>query len=310
MAISHWADPERRSAYQAAYAASLSLWPTRYEERYLETPFGTTHVVASGNGPGEAIVLLHAASLGATQWYPQASGLAAEHPIFAVDIMGDIGLSTQIRPIHTRVDASEWLTGVLDRLGLEHPILIGSSFGGFLSTNLAVDRPHRVGGLVLLAPAATLKPFRLVANLMIRSGSLVPMPFTVKPGLRGMMDGDLPDERIVHQMEVGVAGFRYDRRGIYPSEIPDTELSSIGCPILVILGDHEKIYDPRAAVVRTRRLIPNAEIELIPGAGHLPGLQVPDIVNRRIRRFLEARYPTRVPATGPADEPILAGVIA
>ena len=37
-----------------------------------------------------------------------------------------------------------------------------------------------------------------------------------------MMGGGLPDERIVHQMEIGVAGFPCSQAGIYPIEIPDT----------------------------------------------------------------------------------------
>ena len=45
-----------------------------------------------------------------------------------------------------------------------------------------------------------------------------------------MMGGTLPDERIVRQMEAGIAGFRYDHKGIFPSELSDADLSSIACP--------------------------------------------------------------------------------
>ena len=87
-----------------------------------------------------------------------------------------------------------------------------------------------------------------------------------------MMEGRLPDPRIVRQMEVGVRGFRYDRRGIYPCALDDDELAAIGCPALVLLGDREKIYDPAAAAERARRLLPAAEVSVIPGVGHLLGM--------------------------------------
>jgi pimeloyl-ACP methyl ester carboxylesterase len=307
MSISHWATPDARATYERAYASALELWPIPHESRMVATPFGSTHVVVSGAVAGHPVVLIHAASLGAPQWYLQAAALGATRRLYALDIMGDIGLSTQARPIHTRAEAADWLTGVLDALGLERPLLVGSSFGGFHSTNLAVARPDRVGGLVLLAPAATIKPFKLVANLMIRSGSLVPMPFTVKPGLRGMMGGGLPDARIVRLMETGVRAFRYDRRGIYPSEIPDADLARIACPTLVVVGDRERIYDPQAAIARAQRLIPCVETELMPGAGHLPGMQFPDAVNRRIEAFLDARLPAPARRVA-APEPVLVGV--
>jgi pimeloyl-ACP methyl ester carboxylesterase len=306
MAISHWASPAARAAYERVYTSALGLWPIPFESRFVATRFGPTHVVVSGRPDGDPAVLIHAASLGAPQWYFQAAALGATRRLYAIDIMGDIGLSTQARPIHTRAEAADWLTGVLDGLGLERPLLVGSSFGGFQSTNLAVARPDRVGGLVLLAPAATIKPFKLLANLMIRSGSLVPMPFTVKPGLRGMMGGALPDARIVRLMETGVRGFRYDRRGIYPSEIPDADLARIACPTLVVVGDRERIYDPRAAIARAERLIPGVETEVLRGAGHLPGMQFPDAVNRLIEAFLDTRLPA-VGARVAAPEPALVG---
>jgi pimeloyl-ACP methyl ester carboxylesterase len=286
MGISHWATQASRDAYEAAYHASRELWRIPTESLEVATPFGATQVVVAGEPNGQPIVLVHAGGLSGTQWYPQAAALGAVYRLYAVDIMGDIGLSTQTRKIHSRAEAAAWLNAVLDGLGFDQAIFVGSSFGGFQSTNLAVHYPDRVEALVLLAPAATLKPFKLLPNLMIRSGSLVPMPFTVRPGLRGMMQGGLPDEVFVHQMEVGVAGFRYDIAGIYPSEIPDDELADVRCPTLVLVGDKEMIYDAREATTRALRLIPRIDAQVIPGVGHLLGMQQPDLVNTRILAFL------------------------
>ena len=143
--------------------------------------------------------------------------------------------------------------------------------------------------LVLLAPAATLQPFSPLAKLFIRIGSLVPIPWTVRPGLRGMMGGKLPDELLVRQMELGVAGFRYDRSGIFPTQIPDEELEALRCPTLVLLGEHEKIYDPWAAAARARQRIRGVEAEVLPGLGHLPGMERPDLVTPRVAAFLKRR---------------------
>lgn len=286
MGISHWASPKRRAACMAAYNASLELWPIPFEHRQVSTEFGSVHAVVSGNPTGDPIVLLHAASLTATQWYPQASSLGATYRLYALDILGDIGLSSATTEIRRREDAAAWLVAALDALGLERPIFVGSSFGGFYSTTLAVLRPERVRALVLLAPSATIRPFKLLANLAIRSGSLLPMPGTVKPGLRGMTQGELPDARIVRQMEVGVAGFRYDRRGLYPGEIPDRELAAIRCPTLLLVGSKEMIYQPDAAISRARKLIPNVETGVGPGLGHLLGLQRPELVDPPVIDFL------------------------
>jgi pimeloyl-ACP methyl ester carboxylesterase len=316
MSISHWASARAADAYRAAYADSLRLWPIPYRTRCVETSFGRTHVVESGQEDGEPIVLIHAASLSATQWYLQAAELGRDHRLLAIDILGDIGLSEQAAPMRTRSEAAGWLAATLDGLGIERARFVGSSFGGFLSANLAALRPGRVGALVLLAPAATLRPFKLAANLMIRAGSLLPLPMTVKPGLRGMMQGALPDPSIVRQMEAGVRGFRYDRRGIYPTELPDADLASITCPTLVLLGDREMIYDAERAADRAWRLLPDREVAVIPGVGHLLGMQDPVRVNAWIRAFLRAKAPpargvasATVPAVADAvGAPVAAGV--
>ena len=151
MGLSHWKDAGARAAYERAYAASLELWPIPFESRFVRTPFGDTHVIVAGEPDGEPVVMLHAASLSAVQWYLQAEVLGRTHRLFAVDLMGDIGLSRQRAEVHTRAQAAEWLAGVLDGLELANAALVGSSFGGFHAVNLAVARPDRVRSLALLA---------------------------------------------------------------------------------------------------------------------------------------------------------------
>lgn len=286
MSISHWKSEATRAAFEQAYGEALGLWPLPCASRHVETRFGATHVIVSGAEGGPPLVLVHAAGTTATLWHRQAAHLGAAHRLYALDILGDIGLSTQALPMRTRAEAAAWLLDLLDGLGLGQAALLGSSFGGFLSANLAVACPERVSALALLAPAATVQPFRVLADLGIRLGSLLPMPFTVAPALRGMLGGELPDERFVRMMEAGVRGFRYDKEGIYPSELPDEELASLRCPTLLLLGSEEVIYDPARAIERARRLIPFVEAEIYPGLGHLLGVQRADLIDGKILDFL------------------------
>ena len=59
-------------------------------------------------------------------------------------------------------------------------------------------------------------------------------------------------------MQIGVAGFRYDRAGIFPSPVPDRELAGLACRTLVLLGDREMMYDPDEAARTRRRSSPTA----------------------------------------------------
>jgi pimeloyl-ACP methyl ester carboxylesterase len=66
----------------------------------------------------------------------------------------------------------------------------------------------------------------------------------------------------------------------------DAELSHLPMPVLLLVGDQEMICDPRASVDRVRRLIPNAEAEIVPGAGHGLCLEQAERVNARLLEFL------------------------
>jgi pimeloyl-ACP methyl ester carboxylesterase len=92
---------------------------------------------------------------------------------------------------------------------------------------------------------------------------------------------------IVGHMEAGVAGFRYDRRWIFPSEIPDAELASVSRPTQLLLGSREMIYDADAAAERARSLI-TGPADVVPDLWHLLGMQNPVVVNPRILQFLRS----------------------
>jgi pimeloyl-ACP methyl ester carboxylesterase len=56
-------------------------------------------------------------------------------------------------------------------------------------------------------------------------------------------------------------------------------------PVLVLIGDKERVLDPVRAVERARRRVPGVEAEIIPGAGHALPIDQPEIVNARLLEF-------------------------
>ena len=57
--ISVFRTPESKAGFYAAYEAMLKRWPVPYEELYIPTRFGETHVIASGSQGAPALVLFH-----------------------------------------------------------------------------------------------------------------------------------------------------------------------------------------------------------------------------------------------------------
>jgi len=76
---------------------------------------------------------------------------------YALDIMGDAGLSLNRREISKPEGLARWLDEALTVLVPEGPVsLMGISYGGWLAGQCALRFPGRLRDLVLLAPAGIL----------------------------------------------------------------------------------------------------------------------------------------------------------
>jgi len=277
--------PEGQARYLAAYDATLARWPVRVESFDVPTRFGTTHINACGPETAPPLLLLHGLAISSTMWYPNVADLSRSCRLFALDTIGDKGKSVCTRSLLSRSDFVDWLIDVLSELRLDQTDVAGMSYGGFLALNFELSAPDRVSRLVLLAPAASLLRFAPQFWMRMMAVTLLPdrlLPLAVKRWLYVLPKGN--GAPAVQQFLV-----RTDFRGdynVFPPVYSDDELRQIRAPTLLLLGDREVIYDPRAALKRALDLIPNIEAEIIPGAGHPLTLEQPEIVNARILAFL------------------------
>jgi pimeloyl-ACP methyl ester carboxylesterase len=77
----------------------------------------------------------------------------------------------------------------------------------------------------------------------------------------------------------------------------DQRLTASHTPLLAIFGAEDQLYDAEDALDRYRQ-VPGAQVHLIPGAGHSPNVEKPDLVAPLILAFAK---PT--PAPKPAKQP-------
>jgi pimeloyl-ACP methyl ester carboxylesterase len=111
---------------------------------------GATLVADRWDGDGPPVVLLHAGVCDRRSWHEVAARLG-RHAV-AYDRRG-FGEVAPAREPFRHVDD---LLAVLDAVSPDAPVwLVGSSMGGGLALDAALEAPHRVAGLVLLAPSVS-----------------------------------------------------------------------------------------------------------------------------------------------------------
>jgi pimeloyl-ACP methyl ester carboxylesterase len=190
-------------------------------------------------------------------------------------------------------DASMWdgfeLPGELVRHQLPAPLddsfagepaaLVGNSFGGLLSLDFAVRKPELVTRLVLLdaglpdhEPSDELEQYALQEERLLEAGDV---DAAVELNLRFWCP------EVADRVRPMVAG-ALEWEGDAPEAI---DLGAVRAPTLVAVGERDK-RDFHVIAERLAREIPDAELVVIPGAGHLPSLERPDETAALVRRFL------------------------
>lgn len=289
--LSGFTSHEGRAAFLAAYDRVLAeLWPLPYQSVEVPTRFGPTHAIVSGPPAAPPLLLLHGAGLSATSWYPNIATYAERFRTYALDAIFDSGRSRQTHPVRSRRDCAAWIGDVLDGLGLDQAAIVGLSQGGWAAACAARFLPDRLTRLGLLAPVGALARFKLPYWLLFRFPYLVPKGDELARARKVFRSMRLvPDEAFLQQVALGSRHFGYQRPPVFPWSFSDHDLGRITAPTLLLVAGQETLYDPRRALERARRLLPNlVDSDLVAGAGHFVSAARPDLVDPRVVAHLRA----------------------
>jgi pimeloyl-ACP methyl ester carboxylesterase len=170
------------------------------------------------------------------------------------------------------IEARLTLPGLLARLEVQRPILIGHSDGASIALIHAAE--HEVGGLVLLAPHVFVEELTLAgihgAREAFDSGDL-----------RARMDRHHLDPATTFENWCGVWLDPAFRGWSIEASLP-----AVSAPILLIQGLDDE-YGSLAQIEAIARRVPSAPSRLVVAGGHSPHLDSPERVEAAIERFLD-----------------------
>ena len=276
------------AAYTEAQQRLLARFGIDAESCLVDVPAvgGRAHVLVAGDGP--PVMMVIGGGPPSAMWAPLMAELSG-FTLYVVDLPG-MGLTSRV-PYTTdglRTLAVEFLDQVVERLGLDRPVFVGSSMGGLWATWLALDRPARVPAIVYISCPALM--LGTSAPLLLRFGSIPPIGRLLRrldpPSLKQVdrfiaMAGEdfshLPELRelfLAHARlpDSGPALFELVHaavrlRGPRPQvELTSAQLARLEQPVQLIWGDHDP-FGPPSVGQHAAGIIPNAELHVVPG-GH------------------------------------------
>lgn len=227
-----------------------------------------------------------------------AFGLARDFDVYALDVIGHGATRTEL-PSYAFQSCADWVSAFLDLLDLRDVTLVGHSYGGEFAWRAALDRPERVGRVVLIDSAGI--PRRdgewLPEEVKLREWSIARWGWIVhsRSRLLGALQPHfaepVPDERLE---EYHLASANADNWRCMTDLCRDengsraVELASLAAPVLLLWGERDVAYRPERFAREFERRLPRAKLVLVEGAGHYPHEEQPVAVAREIRAFVSA----------------------
>jgi pimeloyl-ACP methyl ester carboxylesterase len=241
---------------------------------------GVKTVVYTG-GKGDPLVFFHGAGtvdgLDFTEaWTDKFRVIAAYHPGW-----GESGDDPSFTEMHDYV--MHYLE-LFDALKLDTFNLVGLSLGGYLAAKFAIEHSHRVKKLALIAPYGMHDPEHPTLDIISTPGEqLVPMLASNFEVLKNRLPANPDIDFIAARYRESTTVARLLWEHPIDSRLP-RYAHRLKMPTLILWGDEDKIIPVQQAQL-WRNHIPNAEVMIVKGAGHLVHLEKPEVLPA-IARFL------------------------
>ncbi|MGW1740545.1 alpha/beta fold hydrolase [Nocardia sp. NPDC001965] len=288
--VGHFDSAVGKDRYRDAYDEAMRAMPEPERVLDLRTGYGVVRVYRyagpEGAGDREPFLLLPGTRSGAPVFAENMPGLLAQRPVYALDLLGEPGMSVQDRPIETHADQARWLHEVL--LALPEPAfhLLGLSIGGWTAVNLAVHEPEKVASLILVEPVQTFAG--LSAQLLVRSlpASVSWFPKSWRDSFNSWTAGGAPveDVPVARMIEAGMSS--YTIKQPQPSPIGPERLRALEMPVLAIIAGNSPMHDSDAAARNARENLRCATVQVYPGASHAINGEQPQRIATDIEDFL------------------------
>ena len=257
----------------------MSTSPT---EKVVDVRGARVGVLEGGAGP--TALVLHAAG-GAGAWLPYHALLAQSFHVVAPDVPG-FGRSPSAEGVEAIDDLAFLYLDLVEQLGLVEPIVLGSSFGGWLAAEIAVLAPKLVSKLVLVSAIGLRIPGEPITDLFALSpAQKVQALFHDPAAAAGLFPAEIDIDTALafHRDEMAFARYAWSPFCCNPKL--QRRLHRISAPTLVLWAGEDRVV-PTTHGRRYAELIPHASFEVVTDCGHAVMLERPEEAVRAIERFV------------------------
>lgn len=280
---SFYTSKEAKEEILRIYQEKLNELPIEYEFKKVHTSFGETNIIVTGNADKPPLIIIHGANGCAPIAIEALLDLVDRYNVFAIDIVGQPNLSAETRPNLKDDSYGKWVNEILEKLNLSDVILVGASFGGFISWKTLVFDESRIKKTFLLVPAGIVNgnPIKAIFKVFLPMKLFM---WTKKEKYLETFLGELFTEKDNFAFKFLSKTFLNFKMDFSPlPTITEKEADQINTPINIVGAEMDTFFPGQKMIERAKNIFPSLnKTILLKNSKHVPDKEA----NKLIAKFI------------------------
>ncbi|MFK7772956.1 MAG: alpha/beta fold hydrolase [Saprospiraceae bacterium] len=269
------------------YNEKLKSLNIEYTEIDVDTKFGMTRVIKTGNPNGKPIVLFHGFSAGAPLTLEAIVGVRDEYCLYAVDTIGQATKSAETQMNIKDDSYGLWADEVIEKLNLNSVNIIGISYGAFIVQKLITHKPGRVEKCIFVVPSGLVNGniWESITKLTI---PLLKFKMTKKDKhLQAFIKSFVPDgdDFLFRLQKALMTGIYLDTK--VPKLLTKKNVKHFDSPVYIITVSNDVFFPGDKMAKRSKMLFNNLkEFHFLKNSKHMPGKETYGEIQMKVKEWI------------------------
>lgn len=270
------------------YDKQLKKFPIKCSDLWVNTTFGKTHLIVTGNTSGIPLLVFHGGNSTTAYNLLACEFLSKDFYIYAVDTIGHPGKSDEVCLSANNYDYGKWASEVISELGYEDICCFGGSYGAGIIAKTMCVAPEKVKRAVLYVPSGIKNAPAINSVSMMFPMILYWITHKEKWLRKCMLPMAVTEENItmdIYETAKCSIDFSKVKAGM-PSNVKASDMKKCTAPTLVMAGEKDCLFPAKRVIPQAKKIIPNCTTYLLRNRGHMSSLTENE--KRMITNFLKS----------------------
>lgn len=245
------------------YDQKLESLAITYSVRTINTSFGTTNIIVTGNPRKPPIILIHGSNGCAPIALETYKDLLDSFSVYAVDVLAQPNKSAETRLSMQDDSYGLWLNEIIDELNLEDVILAGFSFGGLVILKTLITNEKKIKEVFLTAPAFVVNgnPIKALFRFFIPMKRFMKTKKTKY--LEQFLASAFSEKDDFAQKSLALVFIHFTMDFTPVPVIKSTDAMKIRTPLTLIAAENDILFPGRKMIKRAKKIFPSLKCAVL-----------------------------------------------